>query len=50
MGQRTVLFLTNPRFDEELIRFKNIFRLRKHVLTIGVPGNHDIGFGDAGIF
>ena len=35
------------QFSRELDRFRNIFYPRSSkTLTIGVPGNHDIGFGD----
>ncbi|KAI8899629.1 Metallo-dependent phosphatase-like protein [Globomyces pollinis-pini] len=36
----------NDRFYEELVRFRKVFRLRNEkTLTLGVAGNHDIGFG-----
>ena len=34
------------RFNEEIQRFRSAFHVRNSkVFTIGVPGNHDIGFG-----
>jgi hypothetical protein len=35
----------DKQFDQELIRFKKIFHINEDVLTLGVAGNHDVGFG-----
>ena len=35
----------DAQFDIELSRFKKIFHMNDDVLTLGVAGNHDIGFG-----
>lgn len=38
--------LDSYNYKLELLRFRRIFKLSYPLLTIGVPGNHDIGFGN----
>ncbi|KAI8911624.1 Metallo-dependent phosphatase-like protein [Gorgonomyces haynaldii] len=40
-------WVDNPeQYKNELQRFQAIFRPRRKMLTLNVPGNHDIGFGE----
>ncbi|KAJ3345458.1 hypothetical protein HDU91_007349, partial [Kappamyces sp. JEL0680] len=36
----------DDQFNTELLRFNKIFKMKKDTVTLGVAGNHDIGFGE----